>query len=541
MSGRLPDRARSRIVLVGTSAYRDSQLPDVPAAARNVADLAKAFTDPLIGGFSSEHCVSAPPKAGMAEIGDLLAWAASEAEDLLLFYYSGHGLLSARSRELYLSLASTIPAQLAFTALPYAAVRDAFLESRAAARVVILDSCFSGSVIGEPLGYGDEEILEQVRVAGTYTLASAPANRTAVVLPGERHTAFTERLLRLICEGSQHAGDVISMGDIYFHLRRQMHAEGLPMPQQRNTDTADHLGLVRNRFQSGHLASPPSPGILTPTSPLGPPARPDPPPTKLKSAGSRRKPPSRERAGRQHGMARILAGVGVAIMATLALLVYMIVSGYWSRPSVNKPLLKIIFSDDFRSKSGNWTTDDPYVQGGYVKGTYQLSVVPRHIETAEPTSPSAVFPSAPSNIIMSVAARRIRGAVQNAEYGIFCRGDGVQAYFFTVYSAYALISKVSASGKFETLATAFGSAIHVSATNELRASCADIRGRQAVRLIFWVNGKQLAAVTDSKNPIPDGSIGVAVGAYTRPASATFTNFVVEVPSGEVVEVRSGDR
>src|ERR1022692_341204 len=239
MRGRLADPAGSRIVIVGTPAYRDPQLPDVPAVANNIADLAAVLTDPRVGRFESAYCVTAPTVASIAEVGALIVEAAEQAEDLLLFYYSGHGLLGSRSHELYLSLAGTQKENVAFTAVPFAAVRDACLDSRAKSRVVILDSCYSGRAIGETLGDTSEEVLGQVEVAGTFTLTSAPANRTALILPGEHHTAFTERLLSLLRDGSPQAGEFLTLGDIYRHLHTRMRAEGLPLPQQRGTETAD--------------------------------------------------------------------------------------------------------------------------------------------------------------------------------------------------------------------------------------------------------------------------------------------------------------
>ncbi|GAA2156071.1 hypothetical protein GCM10009760_56630 [Kitasatospora kazusensis] len=254
---RAVDHRRSRVVLVGTPAYDDPRLADIPVVANNVAGLHQVLTDPQLGGFDPGTCWSAPDTVSVAETGDLLARAAAEAEDLLLFYYSGHGLLEPRRRELYLSLSATRPDRPQFTALPFAAVRDVFLDSRAAVRAVILDSCFSGRAIGETLTEGDSAILGQLQVAGTYTLTAAPGNRTALALPGEQHTAFTERLLRLLRTGSAQAGELLSLGDIYRHLQVQLQAEGLPVPQQCGTETADLLGLVRNRH----------PGRIRPAAP----------------------------------------------------------------------------------------------------------------------------------------------------------------------------------------------------------------------------------------------------------------------------------
>lgn len=258
MSIRPVDPLKSRIVLVGVPEYNDPQLPDTPAVANNITDLAAIFTSPDIGGFAPEHCFVAPPGAGVAEVGDVLMQAADQAEDLLLFYYSGHGLLGPRRRELFLGLRGTRREQLAFSALPFEAVRDACLESRAASRVVILDSCFSGRAIGDTLADEEDAVVGQLEVSGTYTLASAPANRTALILPGERHTAFTERMLNLLVDGSPEAGQMISLGDIYRHLYRRMTSEGLPTPQQRGTATADLLGLVRNRRSGPEAAAEPA-------------------------------------------------------------------------------------------------------------------------------------------------------------------------------------------------------------------------------------------------------------------------------------------
>ncbi|WP_412543933.1 ribosomal protein L7/L12 [Longispora sp. K20-0274] len=266
------DAARSRIVLIGTPAYDDPELPDVPAVTNNLSDLAAVLTDPRLGGFSPAHCAVTPPGADVSRVGDLLVRAATEAEDLLLIYYSGHGMLGPLRRELYLSVAGTRPDMLAFTALAFEAVRDICLGSRARNRVVILDSCFSGRAIGETLAGTEESVLGQLQVAGTYTLTSSPANRVALTLPGERNTAFTGRLLALLRAGSPTAGPVLSLGDIYRHLHVQLRAEGLPVPQQRGTETADQLGLVRN------AATGAPPPVAAPPAWTLPPARTPQPP-----------------------------------------------------------------------------------------------------------------------------------------------------------------------------------------------------------------------------------------------------------------------
>jgi caspase domain-containing protein len=239
------DPSRSRIILVGVESYTDAAIPDEPAIANNITDLTEVLTDPVLGAFDPGHLLIAPAGAGVEQVGNQLIAAAEEAEDLLLFYYAGHGFPTSSRAELYLSLAGTGIDRPAFTALPFDAVRDVFLGSAARSRVVILDCCYSGKAIGRILG--DADVLEPLEIAGTYTLTASPATRPAsAALPGERHTAFTGRLLELLRAGNPDAGPDLSLGDIYRHLRARLRADGLPEPQQRGTATGDQLALTPN-------------------------------------------------------------------------------------------------------------------------------------------------------------------------------------------------------------------------------------------------------------------------------------------------------
>jgi SpoVK/Ycf46/Vps4 family AAA+-type ATPase len=91
------------------------------------------------------------------------------------------------------------------------------------------------------------EVLEQVEVDGTYVLASAHRNEVALVIPGEDHTAFTGRLLKLLHEGVPGGPELLTIDDFYRQLLVRMKADGLPHPHKRGIDSADLLALARNR------------------------------------------------------------------------------------------------------------------------------------------------------------------------------------------------------------------------------------------------------------------------------------------------------
>ncbi|MDG4764043.1 caspase family protein [Solwaraspora sp. WMMD406] len=249
------DPARSRVVLIGTPAYHATdELTDVPQVGNNVADLVRLLTDPRLAGFPTENCVVVPPNADLGVVGERLIPAAAAASDTLLVYYAGHGVLGRRG-ELYLGLFGTRTDRLPFTALPFDAIRDVCLDSPAANRVVILDCCYSGRATGEALSDVDGQVLGQITVSGSYTLTASPANRVAKVLDGEPYTAFTGRLLTLLERGLPGGGELLTLGDVYRHLRTTLQGEGLSVPEQRGTGTADLLGLVRNvAYRPGSVA-----------------------------------------------------------------------------------------------------------------------------------------------------------------------------------------------------------------------------------------------------------------------------------------------
>jgi hypothetical protein len=142
---RLPDPARSRAVLIGTSRYTDPELSPLPAVAANLHDLGAVLTDPRGTGLAG--CLTLAEAPDAAAVGEELAQAAAEAEDMLLVYYAGHGLTWTNRNELYLALRHSRPNTAGTSALRCADVRQVFLDSQASVRVLILDCCFSGRAI----------------------------------------------------------------------------------------------------------------------------------------------------------------------------------------------------------------------------------------------------------------------------------------------------------------------------------------------------------------------------------------------------------
>lgn len=236
---RFPDPARSRAVLIGVSHFPESpELADLPAVPENVAGLRHRLTHDTTGVLEPEHCHVVDPVASTADLGHAIGKAAAEASDMLLVYYAGHGLVDDRGR-LYLATHATRSGDPKYSALDVKLLREDIGGSGAAARVLILDCCFSGRAI-EVMTDKESLVNGQLSIAGTYTMTSTSANAPSHAPSGERYTAFTGALLAAL-----DSPQPLNLDEIYRSVAADLQARGLPSPRGRATDTAGALALAR--------------------------------------------------------------------------------------------------------------------------------------------------------------------------------------------------------------------------------------------------------------------------------------------------------
>jgi flagellar motility protein MotE (MotC chaperone) len=239
----LPDPQHSRAVLVGVSSY--AQLEALDAVRNNLADLAAELSAEDVWGLPIGNCAVVAEPNSPTEMLDPLTAAAKAATDTLLFYYSGHGLTPSTGGNLYLALPGSVAGRM-YTSVPYDQVREALLNSRAVRKIVILDCCYSGLALGQ-MGDPASIVVNEASAEGTFVLAAAAENRTAVAPPGSRNTAFTAELLEAMRHGIPDAGPFLDLDSIYQQLTQSLRAKGLPVPQKRERNTGGQVTLIRNQ------------------------------------------------------------------------------------------------------------------------------------------------------------------------------------------------------------------------------------------------------------------------------------------------------
>jgi uncharacterized protein YegL len=235
---RLPDPVRSRAVLIGAGVYADERVTNLPSAAHNVEALGRRLAPMSSAVVVDPHDVAA--------VLEPVRTAAQEAEDVLLVYFAGHGLLFGGRRDLHLAVGGSDP-EKPWTAVPYTQLADLVRDSVAAVKVVILDCCFSGRAIGVPLTVMavGADVVEQVDVEGVYVITSSPGTRASYALPDSAFTAFTGALLEALTATTEPADGPVPLAQLFERVRRRMRAAGLPEPQQYTTNTAAGLALAR--------------------------------------------------------------------------------------------------------------------------------------------------------------------------------------------------------------------------------------------------------------------------------------------------------
>ncbi|PPA62101.1 hypothetical protein BAW75_00325 [Micromonospora chalcea] len=212
----------------------------------NLLALQDLFTDSSLLGIAPENCVLCLDPKTVDEVLDVVHRSATAAQDTLLIYFAGHGVLDGRTAELHLCLPDGDPANLHKT-VRYADLRRLINASRCERKVVILDCCYSGSAIN---AMSDEQahVAEQSRIEGTYVMTST-SHRDAAMAPADAdYTAFTGELIGALASGLPDAPELIDVDSLYFHLRNELGAKNFPIPHQRSRNEGRKIVLARNRF-----------------------------------------------------------------------------------------------------------------------------------------------------------------------------------------------------------------------------------------------------------------------------------------------------
>jgi formylglycine-generating enzyme required for sulfatase activity len=152
-------------LIIANSDFEDEKLCRLKTPIRDAEALAAVLDDPDIGDFDVTLLIDEPEPLVRRRIARL--YHRRKRSDLLLLYYSGHGIRDAHG-DLYLATRNTEIDLVGATALDAAYVRKQIDKSNSRRNVVVLDCCHSGAFAGGKSGLGDSVGTEDAFAGSGY-------------------------------------------------------------------------------------------------------------------------------------------------------------------------------------------------------------------------------------------------------------------------------------------------------------------------------------------------------------------------------------
>ena len=238
----------SRALLVGCGQHVEgTRLPAVPAVDDTLTDLGNALIASC--GLDLSHLRTLRHPESPQEFEAALEETAAEATDALLIYYIGHGLVGG-DHKLYLATRRTRDLRRGIAsrqALSYSDIIPPLINSSSQQlAIVMLDCCFAGAAQGAA-GHEVENAFEATWRPSTYLLTATGADARAWAPPGQRYTAFTGELIRLLRDGFPAGPPWMTVDDLYYALDQSLTRKGLPRPRRQASGPSDRRPLAVNR------------------------------------------------------------------------------------------------------------------------------------------------------------------------------------------------------------------------------------------------------------------------------------------------------
>jgi len=256
----MTSEGRRLALIVASSQFDDPDLHRLGAPDQDAADLARVLGNPTIGKFKVEMLINRPSHEVCEKIE--VFFTDCQQTDLLLLYYSGHGVTGNDDR-LYLATSNTQRRLLHSRSVPATFINDVMTNSASRRQVLILDCCYSGAFARGMVAKGDEseELKRYFEGRGRVVLTASSAIQPAfegneVTGPGKR-SIFTQYLVQGLETGAADLnGDGwIEVSELYQYVQKQV-AGDVPhqTPRMWVFDLQGKIFIARNRLKEQESA-----------------------------------------------------------------------------------------------------------------------------------------------------------------------------------------------------------------------------------------------------------------------------------------------
>lgn len=252
------DLGKSRAILMGTWDYDHFDPRSLPAVERSFRRMRGLLTGPHCGGWPEASIVELenrrdPYRARIDLIGACLS-----AEDVLLFYYVGHGLYDDRLQlGLTVGESSREHGYVGATTLGFEAVREAFDHSEAKVKVAILDCCYAG--LASPRG-GRLSSDDTPPIGSYLIMSSSDFEESWYQQECEApQTYFTKCFVDAVETGIEGAPPDLRLGHLFNAVSAKLVEHRKPAPKRQIWNRASDWVFARNNAIPDLPAAAPSP------------------------------------------------------------------------------------------------------------------------------------------------------------------------------------------------------------------------------------------------------------------------------------------
>jgi hypothetical protein len=196
-------------LLIGISEYGEG-LTGLPGTQADLQRMQRVLQNPQVGGFDAVDVLPNPDRTRMEMAIEQLFSDNRTRDDLILLYFSGHGV---RDDNGTLYLATRITAKtsqgriLTSTAVPATALQGYMSQSRSKRQVLILDCCFSGAFAQDMKAKDDAAIDVKTQLGGEGRAVLTSSTATQVSYEKEGVSIYTQYLVQGLETGAADRND----------------------------------------------------------------------------------------------------------------------------------------------------------------------------------------------------------------------------------------------------------------------------------------------------------------------------------------------
>jgi formylglycine-generating enzyme required for sulfatase activity/uncharacterized caspase-like protein len=202
--------AKKIALLIGVSEY-GAGIPPLLSALNDVEAMERVLQNPNLGNFAQVERLLNPDSVAM-RIAIQKLFKNAGKEDLLLFFFSGHGITND-DNHLYLATRNTAKDDFEATAVDANFIQTQSKNCYSKRQVLILDACYSGAFANgwhtKSIGV---DIKKQLGAEGRVVLTSSSATQTSFAEEGATLSLYTQYLVEGIETG---AADTDNDGNIH--------------------------------------------------------------------------------------------------------------------------------------------------------------------------------------------------------------------------------------------------------------------------------------------------------------------------------------